>query len=267
LKLSITIVIYKPNIPVLEKVLLALFNSENVNFKMSIFIIDNSAEVDWHAKIKNFYTSLQCPNWCNVNLIESPGNIGYGRANNLILNKLDSDYHLVLNPDVFVYPDTINNSIYFMDKNPKIGLLTPAVYDEAGQQQFLCKRNPTLFTMFLRGGAPSFVKKKFKRYLDRYEMRDVDYCSMIKDVPSPTGCFMFFRTEIFKKLGGFDPVFFMYYEDTDLGRRLLQISHSTYVPNVKIIHQWARETHKSWRMRWITIKSGLTYWRKWGGLY
>jgi len=267
LKISVAIVVYKPNIAVLERVLYSLLESKNDGFKMSIFVIDNSVEPEWQQQTKEFLCSIKCPSWCVLHLIESPGNIGYGKANNLVLNQIDSDYHLVLNPDVFVYLDTLINAIHYMNMHPDVGLLTPAVYDEAGQQQFLCKRNPTLFTMFLRSGAPNFIKKRYKHYMDRYEMKDMDYRVVINDVPSPTGCFMFFRTPIFKQLNGFDPAFFMYYEDNDLGRRLLQVSHSAYVPSVKIIHQWARETHKNWRMRWITIKSGLTYWRKWGGLY
>jgi hypothetical protein len=33
------------------------------------------------------------------------------------------------------------------------------------------------------------------------------------------------------------------------------------------LHKFSRDTHKSWRRRSVTIKSGLRYWSKWGGPY
>ncbi len=52
-----------------------------------------------------------------------------------------------------------------------------------------------------------------------------------------------------------------------IGRRLLKISHSAYVPMVKIIHKWARGSHNDLKSKWITIKSAFIYWWKWGGIF
>jgi hypothetical protein len=98
-------------------------------------------------------------------------------------------------------------------------------------------------------------------------MRDRDYGAAIHGVPYPTGCFMFFRGEILRQLGGFDPRFFMYLEDADIGRRTLELADVVYVPGVRIVHQWARGSHREWRLRWVTIQSGFRYWRKWGGAW
>jgi len=98
-------------------------------------------------------------------------------------------------------------------------------------------------------------------------MRDCDYDKSIYPVEYPTGSFMFFRTEVLKKIGGFDPAIFLHYEDADIGRRMLALARVVYVPLVRVQHFWARDTHKSWRAKWITMKSGWYYWRKWGGLW
>ena len=34
-----------------------------------------------------------------------------------------------------------------------------------------------------------------------------------------------------------------------------------------MVHQWARDTHRSLKAKFITVKSGLLYWRKWGGVF
>ena len=120
--------------------------------------------------------------------------------------------------------------------------------------------------MFLRGFARDRLKAAFERREARYAMRDCDYNAVIEDVSYPTGCFMLFRGSALRRIGGFDERFFLHYEDADIGRRLLTVARSAYVPSVMVLHKWARDTHRSWKMRWITIKSGLLYFRIWGGI-
>ena len=266
-KITISIVVYKPNLFVFSKVLSFLTNSSLVDIQSSLFIIDNSCDEIMYQKINILIGEIKKTPNVSICLIRSPGNIGYGKANNLVLEEIDSDYHLVLNPDVFVFPNTLSKAVEYMNDHVSIGLLLPAIYSEDNIHQTLCKRNPTLFIMFLRSFCPMMIKKYFKKYIEKYEMKDKDYLRDMHDISFPSGCFMFFRTSVFKELNGFDPSFFMYYEDADIGRRLLKISHSAYVPDVKIIHQWARGTHNNWRLRWITIKSGIRYFLKWGGVF
>jgi nucleoside-diphosphate-sugar epimerase len=78
---------------------------------------------------------------------------------------------------------------------------------------------------------------------------------------------MFFRTVPLQKIGGFDTDFFLHYEDADIGRRLLQVARIVYVPAVRVVHQWARDTHRSLGAKLGTARSGWLYWRKWGGIF
>jgi nucleoside-diphosphate-sugar epimerase len=78
---------------------------------------------------------------------------------------------------------------------------------------------------------------------------------------------MFFRTTPLQAIRGFDPDFFLHYEDADIGRRMLAVADVVYVPSVRVIHQWARDTHRSLRSKFVTAKSGWLYWRKWGGVF
>ncbi|MNF08833.1 hypothetical protein D3C80_2093510 [compost metagenome] len=56
----------------------------------------------------------------------------------------------------------------------------------------------------------------------------------------------------------------MYLEDADITRRVNQISKAVFFPEARIIHAWERGAHKSVKLAIITIKSMITYFRKWG---
>jgi hypothetical protein len=268
-----SLVVYKPDPSLLEKTLHALQAAADkaaacYRLECRLTIVDNSCDAIWHQKMIDFLEMQmpKMPSWF-IQLLKSPGNVGYGSGNNMVIAEIKSHYHLVVNPDLFIAPDAIVEALRFMESHREVGLLTPQVVGENGEQHYLCKRNPTLLIMFLRGFAPYWLQKLFKRQLDQFEMRDCDYARPISGIEFPSGCCMFFRTEVLKKLGGFDPAFFMYMEDADLGRRLLKISQTVYVPSVKVVHKWARGTHNNWALRWATVRSVWLYWKKWGAFF
>jgi GT2 family glycosyltransferase len=75
---------------------------------------------------------------------------------------------------------------------------------------------------------------------------------------------MFLRNETLKKVGLFDDKIFMYLEDADLTRRILEVSRTVYFPDAVVYHHFARLTHKKIKFKWITIKSAFYYFKKWG---
>ena len=203
-----------------------------------------------------------------VKYIEAGVNGGYGAGNNISIRRHeDVDYHLVLNPDVLIQEDALTYALAYMESNPNVGLLTPQVKGLDGIVHHLCKRNPTLFDMFIRSVPLPWLNHLFRGRNFKYTMLDRDYQNVIKPVPYPTGCFMLFRRSVLAHIGGFDEGYFLHYEDADIGRSISRESQTAYVPTVVIFHKWSRDTHKSWYMRWVTIKSGLRYWHKWGGLF
>jgi GT2 family glycosyltransferase len=204
---------------------------------------------------------------CVITFVEAGFNGGYGAGNNIsILRNRDADYHIVINPDVLVAQDAIQNAIEFMERDPDAGMLTPQVRGFDGEQVFLCKREPALLDMLIRAVPGLSEQSLFAGRTRRYSMMDKDYSEIICPVPYPTGCFMFFRRSVLEIVGLFDEGYFLHYEDADMGRRINQVSQCVYVPSVVVMHKWSRDTHRTWRMRLVTIKSGIRYFRKWGGL-
>jgi hypothetical protein len=95
-------------------------------------------------------------------------------------------------------------------------------------------------------------------------MKDKGY-DTIYDVESMSGAFMFCRTDVLRELGGFDPRYFMYFEDFDLTRRFQEHGFRTvYYPYVTITHLWERSVHKSLRLTCLFTISMFRYFNKWG---
>jgi GT2 family glycosyltransferase len=165
------------------------------------------------------------------------GNVGYGGGHNLAIAGANSQYHLVLNPDVELAGDALVKALAFMDAHPACGLLAPSVRDERGELQYLCKRYPTVLDLALRGFAPSWLRDIFHRRLAQYEMRDIiNERDVVWDPPIISGCFMLFRMTLLRAVAGFDPRYFLYFEDFDLSLRSGHLARLAYVPEVRITH-------------------------------
>lgn len=262
IKLSISIVVYSEDFLQIKEFLFKLINAIPNTLSYKITIVDNGAielnkNNDLGLEIKKIFQKFP------VNYILSPKNGGYGYGHNQALFNSDAEYHLILNNDVFLMPDTLKNAMDFMQKHKQVGLLVPDVYDMNDKRVHLCRQNPSLWISFLRRFAPNAFKKIFHKRLKKFEMQDKNYDEAIFNLSNPTGCFMFCRLSLLKQLKGFDERFFMYYDDSDLGRRMAEISEIAYSPTVKIKHIWRRAAYQDNRMAWIASKSALYYSWKW----
>lgn len=200
----------------------------------------------------------------DARVLANHGNIGFGRGHNLALDRLGR-YHLVLNPDVEMAGDALARAIEFMDAHPECALLSPFACDRNGEPQALCKRYPTVFDLGLRGFAPTWLRKRFQKRLDRYEMRDAfSSGAVVWDPPIVSGCFMLFRSDALRALGGFDPRFFLYFEDFDISLRAARLGRIAHVPSVRIVHHGGNAAGKGWRHRWMFIRSAVRFFSKHG---
>lgn len=188
-----------------------------------------------------------------LEVISGQGNVGYGRANNLAIARAQTDFHLVMNPDVELEPAALRESLRAAREHPEVGLVVPAVYGDDGERQYLCKRYPSVWVLFLRGFAPASLRRKFAGAINRYEMRDLIGETYVGNVPLASGCFMLARTPLLARLGGFDPRFFMYFEDYDLSLRLGREAQVAYVPAARILHHGGEASRKGLRhVLWFT---------------
>lgn len=227
---------------------LALF-VHGINYH--IYIIDNCSSDRTVELIRNR------PNQ-TITLIQSPKNRGFGGGHNMILNQLDSKYHICINPDILLCEDAVSAIAHYMDEHGDIGLLTPKILNADGAIQVLPKRNPKLSYLIARRIDLAFLKK----YRNEYEMQSKDHDSKL-DIEFCSGCFMFMRTALFKELDGFDERFFMYFEDADLTRRMRWLARAEYNPDFAVIHVWERAGKKSLKFFLIQVISMVKYMWKW----
>jgi len=193
------------------------------------------------------------------------GNVGYGAGHNLAILSSTLDFHLVLNPDVLTHAGAMTAALRFMAAHPDAALLAPRVADEADRLQYLCKRYPTPLALGLRGFAPQALKRAFAGVLARYEMRDViGESALVADVPIASGAFMFCRTAALQMVGGFDPGFFLYFEDFDLSLRLARAGRLYYVPEVRVAHFGGHTARKGGTHIRMFADSALRFFRKHG---
>jgi GT2 family glycosyltransferase len=203
-----------------------------------------------------------------VHYLHNPSNPGYGAGHNMaIKNALDigSKYHIVLNPDVYFDKDVIPEILSLMDRNTDIGNVMPKVFYPNGSIQFLCKLLPTPYDWIGRRFNP--FKRLVETRNELFELRFSKYEKQM-NVPYLSGCFMFLRLDALSKVGLFDENIFMYGEETDLGRRLIQSGYrNVFFPNVNIYHEFQKGSHKSWRLTLIGMKSAIYYFNKWGWFF
>jgi len=232
--------------------------------KIKVIIIDNSPG-DAFTKDLVFILSKEFGFTGPIfwHLISSKENLGYGRGHNLVLTDLTSTYHLVLNPDVIFYEDTLCQAIAYLKMNQEVGLLSPQASHDS-QKQYLCKNYPTLLILFLRGFASKHIQKYFKKRLADYEMRGVTESIPVKNIQIASGCFMFFKTQYFLQIKGFDPKFFLYFEDFDLSFRISKITTIAYVPSVRIQHLGGNTAEKGVTHIMHFLKSAIYFFKKHG---
>jgi hypothetical protein len=179
--ISASLVLYKPDMATVERTLRALQEAgrlarQQYPLQLGLTLVDNSSDDAVHGRIAGWLDSFKtsAPDW-TLDLVRSPGNIGYGRGNNLVIAGVRSDYHIVVNPDLFVDADALVEAVRFMEDHADVGLLSPAVFGENGERHYLCKRSPTLLVMFLRSFSPQWLQKQLNFVIHEFEMRDCDY--------------------------------------------------------------------------------------------
>ena len=191
--------------------------------------------------------------------VDAGGNLGFGRANNLALRRASSDYHAFVNPDVLFTEDALSELAAFMGEHREAGMAIPRMVDERGELQRVYRRGITVLD-----AANRMLLGNRLRSRDRWHtMADEDYSRPFR-VPFGQGSFLFGRTALLKRLGGFDDRFFMYLEDADLCRRVNEVSELLYCPDATVVHKWERGSHKDPSLLREHLRSYAQYFRKWG---
>jgi GT2 family glycosyltransferase len=218
-----------------------------------VYIIDNS-DLDFCA-----LGSEELPDECEY--IRSDRNLGYGRGHNVAIERAQRlfSYHIVCNPDIHLGRDTIRTLQRFMDSHTEVGLSMPKLLNVDGSIQHCCRRSPVLWDYASQILFPSIGASRRRRL----EMRDQNYEAEM-EVPCLSGCFIFARLSTLKAIGGFDPAYFLYFEDFDLSMRARRVGRNSYVPEAVVIHERQSAHRHSWKLKLMFVRSAWRYFNRWG---
>lgn len=190
-------------------------------------------------------------------------NVGFGAGHNRVLDLIESDYHIIVNPDVRFDKETIQEIFDYLDNNPQVGVCSPKAIYPNGEDQVMARLLPSPLDLLLR--RIKFPKRifstKFNKHISPYYLKKPAECFFMH------GFFLVFRTFLFEKLRGYDEAFFMYMEDVDLLRRASKHSKVMYLPHITIIHEFERGSSKNIKLLSYHIKSAIHYFNKWGWFF
>lgn len=258
--LTVSVVVYQLDEPVLQETLTSLVSAAYVAYEQSaltrlrLYLVDNEPSGANRSELEKLLSRCQrqiaeLP--MNTHLLSGHGNIGYGRGHNLALShsealqKTDAEgAYLILNPDVTLEADSLLQGLRWLARHEETVAVAPTIEERDGHLASACKRYPSMLDFLLRGFAPISIKQRFAARLAHYDMHDLPSDQPSPDIPIISGCFMLFRQSALSSLHGFDPAYFLYFEDFDLSMRAHRLGTLTYLPQMRIHHLGGHSARK-----------------------
>lgn len=194
--------------------------------------------------------------------VESFGNVGFGAGNNLGAKHAKGDLLFFLNPDTIVLPHALDTLVRFIKKDEKIGIVAPLLVDTSYVPYPL--QGTAELTPFTGICSLSFINKLFPLNLisQRYWIKNWDK-KMIKEVGVVPGTAFLIQKSVFEKVGGFDERFFLYFEESDLCKRVGECGYTCYIhPEARVVHLWGASSQKRRDVDRIFSESRFLYFKK-----
>ena len=171
-----------------------IFNCINsIDKNIKIIVVENSNDQLLKEEILSRYNNVDC--------VLSKENLGYGAGNNLGLSKVETNYALIVNPDVTLKNDAIKQFFLRINKVENFGIIAPVSKNE------------------------------------KYNNFNIDFDKDIKEVENVKGFAMFLNMKNLKKINFFDENFFLYFEEIDLCKRLQNNNIKIFIdPSIEVSH-------------------------------
>ncbi|MFN2330017.1 MAG: glycosyltransferase [Chromatocurvus sp.] len=270
--LAVSVVLHQSPLPRLRQTLASLLvalqeaQADGALGAVRVWLIDNSVDQVYRDEARRLLNDVLDARDAGVltRFVALEQNAGFGGGHNRALLDDDSDYHLVLNPDVVLAHDALAVGLRLLSREPGAVAVSPRSSSPGGAREYLCKRYPSVLVLALRGFAPRWLRRRFAAQIAAYEMRDVCRGELPVEVPLISGCFMLMRGKAVRRVRGFDAQYFMYFEDFDLSLRLRLHGRLLYAPAVSIVHYGGYAAAKGWRHRRWFLQSGRRFFSQHG---
>jgi N-acetylglucosaminyl-diphospho-decaprenol L-rhamnosyltransferase len=178
----------------------------------------------------------------DVVLLETGSNLGFGSAANIGVRATDAEWVLITNPDVVLAPGTLDALLGAAARWPRAGALGPLIRNTDGSVYPSARALPSLalgtgHALLSRVWPSNPASVAYRRSNESLSERTAGWLS---------GSCLMLRREAFDSVGGFDPGYFMYFEDVDLGDRLGKAGWlNVYVPTAEVTHLGGHSTRRN----------------------
>lgn len=213
---------------------LASVKEKTVDLNYEIIVVDNASS-DHSVK----YTTRNFP---NVKMVALEENIGFGKANNIGAQQAVGKYLFLLNSDTLLVNNAVKVLFDFMENKPNVGIAGGNLFTGEMKENFS-------YTTYLPNLKSHLL---YRLYLSIFMSKDnFNKTGKNKKVGQIIGADLMISKDLFNKVGGFDPFYFMYVEDTDLQRTVTNLGYEIYsVPEAQIIHLQGVSSLTYQKLRW-----------------
>ena len=226
----------------MEKFLPSVSRSKHLN--LQLIIADNASTDDSIEWLKLKYPDFK--------IIQLPVNHGFAKGYNEALKQVESDYYVLLNSDVEVGEAWLSPLIELMESDPSIGVCQPKILSFNDK------------TMFEYAGACGGMMDRLGypfcrgRILDTLE-KDKGQYDQVEEIFWASGAAMFFRADLFHKLGGFDEDYYAHHEEIDLCWRIKRAGYKVMVQPKSVVYHLGGGTlgYQSPRKTYLNFRNSL----------
>lgn len=225
-ELSIVVVSYNTREMTLD--CLRSIAAETRSTSYEVIVVDNNSSDGSAAAISREFPM--------VRLIALNSNIGFGRANNLAAKQARGRRLLLLNPDTIIIDHAIDRLVQFAEANPSFQVWGGrTVFPDGSLNRTSCFRRISLWNLVCFALGLTYVGRRNPILnSEAYGGWDRD---TVRHVDIVTGCFLLIGRDLWQRLNGFDPAFFMYGEEADLCHRArLAGARPAITPSATIVH-------------------------------
>jgi GT2 family glycosyltransferase len=181
----------------------------------------------------------------SARVVVDEGNPGYGAAANHAVAACDAPYVLLLNSDTLLPAGTLAPLREYMESHPRAAMVGPRLRHGDGSLHRSCFAFPSA-TFLVVEQSPLRALARWIPPLRRHYFIDWEPDAP-RVVPWVYGAALMLRRTAFESVGGYDPAFYMYYEEVDLAYRLAQAGWETHVaPVAEITHLGGASTSRVW---------------------
>ena len=249
---SIIFVNYKTKDLTINAIKSVFEKTKGIDFE--IFVVDNNSHDGSIEAIEKEFP--------NINIIKNTLNAGFGAANNIAIKQANGKYILCLNTDTLLINNAIKIMYDFMEKeeNQNVAVCGSVLFNK-DLTLGICGGNfPNVTEIFWKVGLRNIFKRKYLKYKLTLTADQIGDQSNIDYV---TGADIFFRKSVLDEVGLFDENIFMYFEETDLCKRIRDNGYDIkIIKDAKIIHLEGQSNNNILKKKKLSKQSEFYYFRK-----